>query len=753
MHQPAPASAPADTTAVAATPDVSRRICPFCEAGCGLEVERKEGRVVRIRGDEADVFSAGFLCPKAIGLKDLHDDGDRLRTPLIKRDGVFVQASWEEAYAEIERRLLPIIARDGGNAVATVLGNPVSHKMSLMLYFPKLAKALGTRNMFSASSVDQIPKMLSVGLMFGSWLSVPVPDIERAQFLLIIGANPMVSNGSLWTVPDFRGKARALRARGGQIVVVDPRRTETAEVADAHHFIRPGADVFFLLGLVHALFDEGLVKLGRLAGHVNGVDQVAAAVRGYAPETVAARCGIAAATMRDLARTLAATPHAGVYGRIGTCTQQYGTLASWLIDVLNVLTGHLDEEGGMMFPKAAAFAVNTRGKPGTGRGITSGRYRSRVSGAPEVAGELPVTCLAEEIDTPGTGQVKALIAIAANPVLSAPNGPRLAAALDQLEFMLSMDIYLNETSRHADVILPGLSPLEDAHYDVTFTQFSHRNHARYSPPVLARVSGQPDEWESLLRLAAIVKGLGASADIDALDDALLREELEKSVGPLADALLRMLAPRRGVQRLLDLGLRSGPYGDQFGRVPGGLTLAAVQAAPSGIDLGPMTQRIPEALRTPSGKIELAPPMLLDDLARAAADLASPAPSLVIIGRRQLRSNNSWMHNLPVLAKGNYRCTALVHPDDAIRLKLVDGGRASVRNGARRIDVQVELSADMMPGVVSLPHGWGHDLPGTQMGVAAERPGVNLNVLLDENLRDPLSGNAVLSGVAIEMAPL
>ncbi|MYN09030.1 molybdopterin-dependent oxidoreductase [Pseudoduganella aquatica] len=731
----------------------AHRICPFCEAACGLEVELSQGQVTRVRGDQADVFSAGFLCPKAVGLKDLHEDGDRLRTPLIKRNGVFEPTSWDEAYAEIERRLLPIIERDGGNAVATVLGNPVSHKMSLMLYFPKLAKALSTHNMFSASSVDQVPKMLSVGLMYGSWLSVPVPDIERSDFLLILGANPMVSNGSLWTVPDFRGKAKALRARGGRIVVVDPRRTETAEVADQHHFIRPGADVFFLLGLVHALFDEQLVKLGRLAGHVTGLEQLREAALPYAPETVAARCGIAATTMRELARTLAGTERAAVYGRIGTCTQQYGTLASWLIDVVNILTGHLDQEGGMMFPKAAAFAANTRGKPGSGRGVTSGRYRSRVSGAPEVVGELPITCLAEEIDTPGPGQVKALIAIAGNPVLSAPNGPRLAAALEQLEFMLSMDIYLNETSRHADVILPGVSPLEDAHYDVTFTQFSHRNHARYSPPVLARSAGQPDEWETLLRLVAILKGQGANADIAALDDALLREDLEKAVGPLTDTVMGMLAPQRGVQRLLDLGLRSGPYGDQFGRAPGGLTLAKIQAAPSGIDLGPMTQRIPEALRTPSGQIELAPQLLLDDLARVAADLAAPAADLVIIGRRQLRSNNSWMHNLPVLAKGAYRCTALVHPDDAARLQLADGGQATVRNGARQIEVQVEVSADMMPGVVSLPHGWGHNLPGTQMGVAAERPGVNLNVLLDENLRDPLSGNAVLSGVPITMAPL
>jgi anaerobic selenocysteine-containing dehydrogenase len=338
-------------------------------------------------------------------------------------------------------------------------------------------------------------------------------------------------------------------------------------------------------------------------------------------------------------------------------------------------------------------------------------------------------------------------------VLSAPNGARLAAALEQLDFMVSLDIYLNETSRHADVILPGLSPLEEAHYDVSFTQFSHRNHARYSAPVLARAPDQPEEWESMLRIGAIAKGLGAKADIAAIDDAALEEELSKIAGPAAGQLMAALQPLRGAERMLDLGLRSGPYGDQFGRKPDGLNLAKLKAAPSGIDLGPMGQRIPEMLRTPSGKIELAPRMLLDDLARVSADMQAPVPDLVIIGRRQLRSNNSWMHNLPVLAKGAYRCTALVHPADAARHGVADGGAAQIRNGARRIEVQVELSDEMMPGVVSLPHGWGHNLPGTQMHVAAERPGVNLNALLDENLRDPLSGNAVLSGIAITMAPL
>jgi anaerobic selenocysteine-containing dehydrogenase len=732
---------------------IAYRICPFCEACCGLEVRVADGSVLGVRGHDADVFSGGYVCPKGAALKDLHEDLDRLRTPLVKRDGRFVEVTWDEAFAEIERRLPPILAEHGRDAVAMVVGNPVAHKIGLLLYGPRLGKALGTRNFFSASTLDQMPKQLSAGLMFGGWLTIPVPDIERCDFLLILGANPMVSNGSLWTVPDFRGKAKAMRARGGRIVVVDPRRTETAAMADAHHFIRPGADAFLLAGMVHTLFDEKLVRLGRLAEHVNGVDALQAAVAGFAPERVAARCGIDAATIRDLARTLATTERAAVYGRIGTCTQEYGTLASWLVDVLNVLTRHLDEPGGAMFPKAAAFAANTAGKPGIGKGIVTGRRKSRVSGAPEVFGELPITCLAEEIETPGEGQVRALVTLAGNPVLSAPGGPRIAAALERLEFMVSLDIYLNETTRHADVILPGVSPLEEAHYDFAFPQFSYRNHARYSEPVLPLAEGRPLEWQSLLRLIAIAEGKGANVDVAALDDALVAEEVRRLAGPQADAVLQAVSRWKGPDRLLDLALRSGPYGDLFGMRPNGLTLEKVKAHPEGIDLGPLAPRIPEALRTPSGKIELAPPSLLDDLARPAADLARPVPDLVIVGRRDVRSGNSWMHNLPILAKGPFRCTVLVHPADARRLGLRDGAKARIAGPRHEIVAEVELSDDMMPGVVSLPHGWGHDLDGAKLSLAAERPGANLNAVLDDGLRDPLSGNAVLSGVPVAMSPV
>jgi len=731
------------------------RICPLCEACCGLEIHSEGDKVIAIRGAEGDAFSAGYLCPKGVSLKDLHEDPDRLRQPLIKRDGRFVPASWDEALAEVEARLLPILRAHGPDAVAATAGNPSAHKISLLAYFPRLVRALGTRNVFSASTLDQMPKQLSSGLMYGHWLSIPVPDLPRSDLLIILGANPMISNGSLWTVPDYRGKAKAMRARGGRIIVIDPRRSETAAAADEHLPIKPGGDAFLLLGMLHTLFDEGLVELKHLAAHVNGLDELRAAASAYAPERMAAGCGIAAAEQRRLARALASTPRASIYGRIGTCTQRFGTLNSWLIDLLNILTGHLDAEGGAMFPKAAAFASNTQGKPGQGKGISTGRRHSRVSGAPEVFGELPITCLAEEIETPGAGQVRALITLASNPVLSAPNGPRIAKALDALEFMLSLDIYLNETSRHADVILPGLSPLEDLHYDMAFPQLSWRNHARFSGPVFARPAGQPEEWETLLRLAAMVEERDWRGDVGALDDANVAADVQRLAGEHAGAVLAALAPQRGPERLIDLALRSGPYGDRFGLKPDGISLAKVKAAPCGLDLGELKPRIPELLRTPSGRIELAPAALLADLGHVDAALdaqQSAATGLLLIGRRDTRSGNSWMHNLPVLAKGPERCTLLVNPADAARLGLVDGGQGRLRTATGELLARVELSAEMMAGVVSLPHGWGHDLPGAQLGLARERPGVNLNALLDDAARDPLSGNAVLSGVPVALIP-
>ena len=735
------------------------RICPFCEATCGLAIEMRGGDVVAVRGDSADVFSHGFVCPKGAAIADLDADPDRLRQPLLRRNGKHVEVEWEEAFAEVERRLPPIIAAGGADAVGVYLGNPSAHKIDLTLYGQVLLKSLRSRNVFSASTVDQIPKQLASGWMYGGFLSIAVPDIDRTDFLLVLGANPYRSTGRRWTLPDCPGRLRRLRERGGRCVVVDPRRTRTARAADEHVFLRPATDVFLLAAILHVLQRDGLVAPGRLAEQCNGLDELDGLFEAFAPERVAGICGVAPETIERLARDLAAAEHAVVYARIGTCTQRYGTTVSWLVDLCNLLTGNLDRDGGAMFPCASAFAANTRGRPGVGRGIRTGRRLSRVRKAPEVMGELPVACLAEEIETPGDGQIRALITVAGNPVLSTPNGERLDRALASLDFMVSLDIYLNETTRHADVIFPGLSVLEEAHFDVAFPQLAYRNAARYSPPLRTPPADRPHEWHTLLRLAAIVSGQGAGADVAALDDFVVASQVQGAVadeyGPLygrdAAEIMAALGERRGPARMIDFALRSGPYGDGFGSDADGLSLDALEAHPHGIDLGALAPRLPALLRTPSGRIEAAPEALVADLERARDELAAGREDgLRMIGRRHLRSNNSWMHNLPRLAGGRARCTLLVHPDDARRLGLHDGGAAVVRSRVGAVEAQVEVSDEIMPGVVSLPHGWGHGREGTRMGLAAREPGVNSNALADELDLDPLSGNGVLNGIPVEV---
>lgn len=730
--------------------ETSYRICPLCEACCGLEVAHEDGRVVSVRGAKNDPFSQGYICPKGVALADLHEDPDRLRTPMIRRDGRFHEATWDEAFAEIQRALMPVIERHGREAVGAVLGNPVSHRYGISLFSQRLLRALGTPNIFSSSTVDQMPKHRAVGEMFGNWMSVAVPDITRTDLLVILGANPMASNGSLWTVPDFRGKARALRARGGRMVTIDPRRTETAKVSDEHLFIRPGGDVFLLLALVHTLFAEGLVKTGRLGEYLNGLDDLKAAVASYDADHMAPRCGIAAEDIRQLARDLATTERAALYGRIGTCVQEFGTLNSWLIDVVNILTGHMDEPGGMMFPKAAAFAANTKGPPGSGRGVKVGRRTMKSAPVPEVMSEFPVSAMADEITQAGDHGIRAMISIATNPVLSSPNGEKLSRALQSLDFMVSIDIYINETTRHANVILPGTSPLEDSHWDVIFNQFAWRNAARYSPATFPLPLGQLTEWQAIMRLTGLVQGKGSDIDPQALDDEMTRAEVEKLAGPMTDQLMAMVSDLKGPDRLLELELRSGPYGDGFGRRPEGLTLQKVKRARFGIDLGLHEPRMPEILRTPSGKIELAPADFIADLRRVNEALTEPPSDLVLIGRRDVRTNNSWMHNLPTLAKGPNRCKLLIHPQDAARYGLASGALAEISGNGATLLVPVELSEDMMPGVVSLPHGWGHDAEGSRLELASRNPGVNVNALVPEGARDPLSGNSVLNGVAISL---
>jgi anaerobic selenocysteine-containing dehydrogenase len=744
------------------------RTCPLCEATCGLAIGFDGGEVVSVRGDAGDVFSHGFLCPKGVGLKELHDDPERLRAPLLRNAaGGFDEVSWERAFEAIASRLAPILERDGRDAVGVYLGNPNAHSLAAMLYNTVLLKALGTRNIFSASTVDQFPKQLADALMFGTGTSVPIPDLDRTQHLLILGANPLASNGSLMTAPDARGRLRAIQERGGKIVVIDPRRSRTAEVADEHHFIRPGTDALLLFALVQTLFEEKLVDTGAAGAYLTGLETVEGLAAEFAPEAVAPHTGIDAATIRRLARELAAAPRAAVYGRIGTCTQEFGTLASWLVDVLNTLTGNLDREGGAMFTCAAAAQSNTKGEPGRGRGARFGRWQSRVRGLPEVFGELPAVCMAEEIETPGDGRIRAMFTLAGNPVVSTPNARRLAAAFESLELMVSVDIYLNETTRHADVILPVPSALARSHYDLALYQFAVRNVANYSPPLLDPEPGMAAEHETLLRLAAIAAGQGADADIDALDTLVATEVARREassprsrvhgrdpaelVAATADAGGN---PLRGPERLLDLMLRCGPYGEGFGADPGGLTLAKLEQSPHGIDLGPLQPRLPEVLRTASGMIELAPEPLVADVARLLGVLERPErDGFVLVGRRQLRSNNSWMHNLPLLMRGKDRCTVHVHPDDARRVGLGDGERARVSSRTGTIELPVEVTDAVMPGVVSIPHGWGHDETGIAMSVAAEHAGANSNVLADEQLFDVPSGNAVLNGIPVALAPV
>ncbi len=719
------------------------RTCPFCEATCGLDLTFEGDELVKVRGDEDDVFSHGFLCPKGVAIKALHEDPDRLRTPMLKQpDGSFAPATWDEAFARIDERLPPLLDGHGRDSAAIYIGNPAVHGMAALLYGRVLTKALGTRNVYTASTVDQRPKEIASALMFGGSLTIAVPDVDRTDHLLILGANPLASNGSLLTAPDMRGRLRAIQERGGKVVVVDPRRSRTAEVADEHHFIRPGTDAHLLFALVHVILDEGLARPGRLAELSDGFDALEPLARDFTPEAAAAATGIEPDAIRGMARDLAAAERAAVYGRIGTTTQEFGTLASWLVDVLNVITGNLDREGGVMFPRAAAGARNTQGEPGRGRGVKIGRWTSRVRGLPESLGELPVACLAEEIETPGDGQVRALITLAGNPARSTPNSGRLEAALESLEFFVAFDLYLNETTRHADVILPPPSPLQRSHYDLAFYQLSARNIANYSPAVLPLEPGQPDEWRALLRLAGVVAGQGPAVDIDAFDRMVALEVVRREV-PDPEAFLAELEPRVGPERILDAMLRVGPYS---------LTLADLEASPHGIDLGPLEPRLPEILRTPSGKVELAPPEIVADVERLRGALSRRANGgMVLVGRRQLRSNNSWMHNLGLLVRGKEQCTLHVHPDDAERLGLTDGEPARVSGRTGEVAVPVEVTDAVMRGVVSMPHGWGHDATGSAMTTAAAHAGTNTNVLSDELVLDAVSGNAVFNGIPVEVS--
>lgn len=742
------------------------RTCPLCEATCGLEITvDADDQIVRIRGDQDDVFSKGFICPKGSTLKQLHEDPDRLRRPLVKRDGVHVEVSWDEAWQVVRDGLANVIDAHGRSALAVYMGNPGAHNLASMTFNRAVNLALGSFNRFSASTVDQMPKHVAGGFMFGTGITIPVPDIDHTDYLLMFGANPHASNGSLCTAPDFPGRMQAIQERGGKIVVVDPRRTKTADASDEWLPIIPGTDVVFVAALINELFATGAADVGaHVRSHVVGVDELKSAVAPFTPEVAEDVCGIDAATCRRIAAELAAAPTAAVYGRIGVNTVEFGTATAWLIDALNTITGNLDKRGGAMFTLPAAGPVTSvGGKPG-GSGFTIGKGHTRVRQYPEVFGEYPVAALGEEILTPGVGQIRALISLAGNPVLSTPNSQQLDKALDDLDFMVSVDIYLNETSRHADVVLPPPSQLQRDHYDISLLRLAVRNVANYSPAVLPMDDGQWDEWEILAKLAGILQTLDTSVSVGDVDDLAVAEMLGGLVknsssnifGRDVDEILGLLAAEglRGPTRILDIMLQTGPYGAAYGSNPGGVSVRALLDAPHGIDFGALEPRIPEILRTPSAKVELCPPLFAENLSKVLARVKkSSDDTLLLVGRRHLKSNNSWMHNMKILTKGSLSCTLQVHPDDAVRLGLSHGSPARVTSRVGSLVAPVEVTDAIRAGVVSLPHGWGHNVRGTKLSVAAEKPGVNSNILTDDERIDELSGNAVLNAIPVTVQSL
>ncbi|GAA0246119.1 molybdopterin oxidoreductase family protein [Saccharothrix mutabilis subsp. mutabilis] len=718
----------------------AHRTCPICDSVCGLKIElNAAGRVTRVTGDERDPFTGGYICPKGAGLGQLDEDPDRLRHPLIREGDGFREASWEEAFEAVERGLGEVVEKHGRDAVAVFFGNPTYHTMAGFLYRVPLIQALASKNVYSSGTIDHMPKHVACGHLYGDPFAIAVPDVDRTDYLLVIGANPMESHGSLFCAPNMPARLRALRKRGGKLVVVDPRRTRTADAADEHFFVRPGTDPFLLLGIVHTLFAEGLTAVTH---EVAGLDELRELVAEFPPAVAERVCGVPADDVVRLARELAAAPTAAVYSRMGGSVVEFGTITQWLVDVVNVLTGNLDRPGGTMFTKTAALEVFRTGQP-----FEWGRWRSRVKGLPEVLGELPTATLADEIETPGDGQVRALINIGANQVVAAPNGPRLGRAFGGLDFMVCVDPYLNETTKHASVILPPPRILQSPHYDFLMQIVMVRNYTRYSPPALPLDDDQRSEAEILARLTLIAAGAGAAADPSGVDEMFIGQLLTGATqmpgspveGADVAALRAGIEGDDGTEQVLDTLLKFGPYG---------LSLARLKQEPHGIDLGPLEPRLKELLRTPSGKVELAPAPIVADFDRLRARLAAPTPDVVLIGRRQLRSNNSWLHNVASLVGGSNRCTLHVNPVDVARLGL--GERAVVRSAAGEVVVPVEPNDAIMPGVVSLPHGWGHE--GSPQRVAARNPGVNANALTDDLVIDVPSGNAVFNGVPVTVGP-
>ncbi|MDJ0653014.1 MAG: molybdopterin-dependent oxidoreductase [Xanthomonadales bacterium] len=692
------------------------RACNLCEAICGLEIRTQGARVLSIRGDKNDPISRGFICPKATALADIQSDPDRVRTPVRKVDGQWQPMAWDDALDLAAESIVTVQQRHGQHAVGFYAGNPSVHNWGNLTHGIALRKAVGSQANFSATSLDQLPHHLAGLLMYGHQFFVPIPDIDRTELFVIFGGNPLASNGSMMTMANARGKFKDLQARGGRLLVFDPRRTETAAVADEHHFIKPGTDAYLLVALIQQLFEQQLLRIDIPAEHLKGLDRVAAAVEPFTPELAEARCGVPAPVIRQLARDLSETDRAVIYGRMGVSVQRFGSLCQWAVQVINILIGAFDREGGALLTTPALDPVQP-GARGAGR---FDRFRSRVRGLPEFGGELPAVTLAEEILTEGEGQIRGLVTIAGNPLRSSAGSHQLTEAIRSLEFQLAIDIYINETTSHADLILPTTTPLEHDHYDIAFLKLAVRDHARYNPPVFDPPEGVLHDWEIFNSLAERICALHG----------------------------REFQPLPAPDVLLGMGLGQGPYNPE--RSPDdAVTLERLKDSPHGIDLGPLKPGAVQRLCTEDQKIDLLPDLYLQELQRLGADRFQ-TDDLLLIGRRHLRCNNSWLHNSHRLTKGKPRWQLLMHPDDLRRRGLNDGDAVTVQSRAGSVTTVVAASEDMMSGVVSLPHGWGHDEPGAKLSIAGQQKGANCNALTDDQWIDAASGNAALNGVPVKV---
>ncbi|QDG36319.1 molybdopterin oxidoreductase family protein [Alteromonas mediterranea] len=713
--------------------------CTLCEAMCGIEVATKGRQILSIKGDKDNPFSQGHICPKASALKDLYDDSDRLKRPVKRVGDNWQEITWEDAFDLVANKLHGIQQEHGEDGVGVYLGNPNAHNMGSILFGPYFYRALKTHNRYSATSVDQLPHHIISRRLFGHMSQIPIPDIDHTQHFMIIGGNPLASNGSIMTVPNVKKRLKGIQKRGGKVVVIDPKRSETADLSCEHHFIRPGSDVLLLLAMLHVLFEKQLYNVEALLPYAEDIMEVEHYVRNFSPEKVSEKTGIQASQIIQLVTDFCEAESAVCYGRMGASVQAFGTLTQYLIMLFNILTGNLDKRGGMMFTQPAADTLPVAGKG------SLGTFTSRVRGLPAFAGEYPVACLAEEILTPGEGQIKAMVIGAGNPVVTTPNAEQLDKAFAQLDFMVAVDFYITETSRHADVILPPVTALERDHYDIVFHNFAVRNFAKYSEAVVDTDADQLTDWQIYLSLAERIDKLNGRSTAHY---AALWSKQPKGV---VDDLLQtgLYGDKRGAFQSDNNGSDTGKEGS----TAHGLTLKKLKANPHGIDLGPLQPSLPFALFHENKKINLDFDYFMADIDRVNAhffDKQSHAQPLVLIGRRHIKTNNSWLHNSPRMVKGNNRCTMQLHPDDGAKYGIENGDEVKVKSRVGELTIEAEITDAIMPGVVSIPHGWGHNKKGIKLSVASQHPGVNTNILTDHMQVDELSGNAVLNGVPVEL---